>query len=99
CSGGEDFDEAQSGTAAPGPARERELVGDGADDRDAEASLGERLEIARVRLLRGIEPSALVVHLDRQPIAVELVRDLDRAAASGVRVADRVRCRLREREL
>ena len=50
-------------------------------------------------LFARVEALAVVVHLDHEPVAVQLVGDLDRALALAVRVPDGVRRRLGEREL
>ena len=95
----EDLGEAQPRAAALRAARQDELVGDRANDRDAETSFGEVLEVAQLAVFRRVEALPFVVHLDDEPVAVELVRDLDATAAAGVRMADGIRRGLGEREL
>src|SRR5262249_51881613 len=97
-SAGEALDEPQPRAAAVGPA-DLELVGERLDDRDPEAAL---LEV--VRLLAGthavvLEPLAGVRHFDDESIVVQLVENLDHTLAAVVGVTDRVRARLRKREL
>src|SRR4029450_6259574 len=96
---GQDLDEAQPRAVTPRAAGQDELVGDRADDRDAETSLGEVFEVAELAVVRRVEALPLVVHLDDESVSVELVRDLDGAPTAGVRMPDRVRRGLREREL
>src|SRR5207302_16934 len=93
------LDEAEPGPAYARPRLNREVVGDRPDDRDAETSLRELVALEGRRLVR-IEPLAVVDDLVAEPVEPELVRDLDVAAAvRAVRMADRVRDGLRQREL
>src|SRR5207302_6893686 len=96
---GQNLDEADARAADAGARLDLELVGDGADDGDSEAALGQLRGLVTA-LGVGIEPLAVVEDLDRKPVGKELVADVDMAAAAAaVRVANRVRARLREREL
>src|SRR5207237_9157577 len=93
------LDEAEPGPAYARSRLNREVVGDRPDDRDAETSLRELVALEGRRLVR-IEPLAVVDDLDAEPVDPELVRDLDVAAAvRAVRMANRVRDGLRERDL
>jgi hypothetical protein len=77
---------------------ELELVGDRADDRDAEAAFRELLPLERRRPL-GVEALAVVHDLHGERVSAELVGDRDETGAARVRMADRVRDRLGQREL
>src|SRR4051812_39482502 len=91
--------EAQSRAAAAGCGFDLELVGDRADDLDAEPTL-RQLVTVEGRSLVGVEPLAVVDDLDHDPVRGELVGDVDVAvAARAVRVPDGVGHGFGEREL
>src|SRR5919201_971480 len=94
---GQQLHEAQA-RAVTAVARPRlELVCDRLDDGDPEPALDEI--VARSRCARVAEAFALVRDLDRDPVLVQLVDDLDRTLARAVGMPNRVRARLRQREL
>src|SRR3954453_7921668 len=79
--------------AAPLARLDLQLVGERADDGDAEAALAHPV---RLGSLVQHESLAFVGHLDRDVLLAELVNDLDVAlAARLIRVANGVRARLR----
>src|SRR6476659_664395 len=75
-----------------------ELVRDRADDRDPETAFGELLALERRRLVR-VEAPPIVDHLDGECVAGELVADRDEPRSPGIRMPDRVRHGLGQREL
>src|SRR6266496_1943771 len=93
------FRETQARPSAAGLSADLDLVRDRTDDRDAEPSFGELVGMA----LGGsrIESLTVVGDLDDEPVGMELVGDLDHTHVPGlsVRVADRVRCGLGQRQL
>src|SRR5215210_7206227 len=93
---GEELDEAKPRAAALALS-DLDLVGERADDRDAEPALGQLLAVAG-RLAK-LEAAAGVADLDREPVALQLVDDVDAAETFAVGVLDRVRAGLGQREL
>src|SRR3954454_23602604 len=90
--------EPQTGAADTWPGLQLELVRDRADDRNPETAFGELLALERRRPV-GVEAPTVVDDLDRERVAAELVRDRDEPRSAGIRMPDRVRHGLGQREL
>src|SRR5712691_1802427 len=83
------FLEAETRSFATGLDADLDLVRDRADDRDAEATFGELVEMAL--RLRQVESLALVGDLDHEPVGEQLVGDLhDTHDLVAVRMTDGV---------
>src|SRR5919201_868516 len=95
---GQQLHEAQPRAVAAVARPRLELVCDRLDDGDPEPALDE-IVARSTRRARVAEALALVRDLDRDPVLVQLVDDLDRTLARAVGVPNRVRARLRQREL
>src|SRR5581483_4981579 len=94
------LDEAETRAALARRGRDLELVGDRADDGDAESAFGELPVVVERRRLVRVEALAVVADLDPEPVRRELVADFDVAlAARSVRMAHGVRDGLGQREL
>src|SRR5262245_6848765 len=72
--------EAEAGSLPAGAWTELELVRKLADDRDAEAPLGERAGVG-CRAVCDREPFSVIRDLDDEPVGMELVHDLHGALA------------------
>src|SRR5207244_7846407 len=92
----QELDEPEAGPLAVALAK-LELVRERLDDRDSEAALDEVVLPGLRRPM--LEAVAVVRDLDREPVGLQLVEDLDVSPVLGIGVTDGVRARLREREL